>query len=137
MFPASCKAGGQALGTPDVCLTPAPPSPPVPTPYPNMAMLPQATPPTCARRVNVGNQPAITLATQIPMSSGDEAGVNGGVMSGMFKGPVAFKRGSVKVKIEGNAAAFLTSTTAHNGSNANMPAGAQVAPSQAKVIIMS
>ena len=66
---------------------------------------------------------------------GDEAGVNKGVMSGMNMGKVAYKICSSKVKIEGQKCAHLTSMTGHNGSNANMPAGAQVAPSQTEVLI--
>ena len=32
------KQAGQCLAMPDVCKTPAPPAPPIPTPYPNIAM---------------------------------------------------------------------------------------------------
>lgn len=135
MFPATCKAGGQCMGFPDVCKTPAPPAPPIPTPYPNIAMVPQANGATCSLKVKFAGQPACTTKTQIPMSSGDEAGSIGGMVSNMIKGPCSFKRGSVKVKVEGTPVVFLTSTTAHNGSNANFPAGAQIAPSQVMVII--
>jgi hypothetical protein len=58
------------------------------------------------------------------------------VVSSKFKGEVIYKKGSSKVKVEGKAQCFITSMTGHNGSNANMPAGAQIAPSQVKVLIM-
>ncbi len=32
IFPASTKGGGQCFAIPDVCLTPAPPAPPIPVP---------------------------------------------------------------------------------------------------------
>jgi hypothetical protein len=69
------------------------------------------------------------------MSQGDEAGTAGGVVSGKNMDKVIFKKGSAKVIIEGKGCAYLTCMTAHNGANANMPAGNQIAPSQAKVLV--
>jgi len=66
---------------------------------------------------------------------GDEAGTNKGVMSGMNMDKVTFKKGSSKVKIEGQPCVHLTSLTGHNGTNANAPAGTQMAPSQTKVMV--
>ncbi|MCF6227965.1 MAG: DUF4150 domain-containing protein [Planctomycetes bacterium] len=135
MFPASTMAGGQCMGMPDTCLTPAPPAPPVPVPYPNIAMCMQANPGSCTKKVKIANMSVIVVNSQIVMTSGDEAGVNGGVMSGQFKGPAKFKRGSSKVKAEGKNICFLTSTVGQNGSNPNVPAGTQIAPSQVMVLI--
>ena len=135
MMPASTKAGGQCLAFPDVCKTPAPPAPFVPIPYPNIAMANQANPGTCTKKVKIQNQPALQKGSEIPMSSGDEAGSIGGMISSQIKGPCKFKRASAKVKFEGKAAAYVTCTTGQNGSNANMPAGAQIAPSQTKVLV--
>ena len=42
---------------------------------------------------------------------------------------------SYKVKIEGQPCIHLTSMSGHNGTNANCPAGAVIAPSQTKVIV--
>ena len=67
---------------PDVCQTPAPPAGPVPIPYPNMAQLATADASTCSMKVLVESQPVHHVATEIPMSNGDEPGVNGGVISG-------------------------------------------------------
>jgi hypothetical protein len=86
-------------------------------------------------KVKFAGKEVVTVKSEISRSSGDEAGVNKGVMSGTNMDKVTFKMGSAKVKIEGQKCVHLTSMTGHNGSNANMPAGAQIAPSQNKVII--
>ena len=134
IFPASTTAGGTCMGMPDVCKTPAPPPVgQVPIPYPNTAMLNQAT--NVSTKVKFVNKEVVTLKSKIPKSMGDEAGTLGGLVSGMNMGEVQFKKGSSTVKIEGQPCIHLTSMTSHNGSNANMPAGAQIAPSQTKVIV--
>jgi len=66
---------------------------------------------------------------------GDEAGTNGGIVSGQNMGPVKFMKGSSKVKIEGQPCIQLTSLCGHNGNSANMPSGSQIAPSQTKVLV--
>ena len=134
MFPAATKAGGDALAMPDTCKVPAPPAPPVPTPFPNMAMLAQANGGTCALKVKIMNQPAVHKSTQIPMTSGDEAGVAGGLVSGQNMGPAAFKMGVMTVKIEGNDAINQMKSTGQNGSSAN-GMGTLLSPSQTKVLI--
>lgn len=133
IFPASTKGGGQCFALPDVCLTPAPPAPPVPTPYPNTGMVNQTK--KTSTKVKFSGMAVVTKKSEMSRSIGDEVGVNKGVMSGMNMGKVGYKKGSSKVKIQGQDCIHLTSMTGHNGSNANMPAGAQVAPSQTKVII--
>lgn len=121
------------MGMPDVCQVPAPPGPPIPTPFPNMAMVSNAT--STSSKVQFENKDAVTETSEIPSSTGDEAGVAGGVVSGTFAQKVVFKQGSSVVKAEGKGIAFLTAMTAHNGSNANMPAGLHDSPSQAKVLV--
>lgn len=134
MLPASSKGGGTCLAFPDVCKTPAPPAPFVPIPYPNTGQLAQAS--STSSKVKICGSQAVTTKSEIPMSSGDEAGTaGGGMISAQFKGKIAFKKGSSKVKAEGNPVCHITSMTAHNGNNANMPAGAQIAPSQVKVLV--
>lgn len=131
LFFASCKAGGSCAGSPDVCKTPAPPAPPVPIPYPNLSQVASAT--GQSTKVKIASAPALSVKAKMPMSSGDEAGVAGGVVSGMNMNQVLYKKGSMKVTVEGAALVHQTSITGHNGSNANMPAGQQVAPSQTVV----
>ena len=134
IFPACTKAGGQCFAMPDVCLTPAPPPvSQVPVPYPNIGMMAMAT--KTSTRVKFSGMAVVTVRSEIPSSMGDEAGVNGGVVSGRNMDKVTFKKGSSKVKIEGQPCVHLTSPTAHNGTNANVPCGLVVAPSQVKVII--
>lgn len=134
MLPASTKAGGQAFAIPDVCKVPAPPAPPIPTPFPNTAQLNQAS--KTSTKVKFGNKPVVTKKSEIPRSMGDEAGTLFGMVSNRNMDKVTFKKASSTVKVEGQPVVHVTSMTSHNGSNANMPAGAQVAPSQTKVLVM-
>lgn len=136
MLPVTTKAAGQCVAFPDVCKTPTPGGP-VPIPYPNIAMLPQGKGGTFAAKVKIDNQKVATTKSEIMMSTGDEPGTVGGVISNRFKGPAKFKMGSVKVKIEGANVVRLTSMIGQNGvANANHPAGTQVSPSQVKVSVM-
>ena len=135
MFPASTKSAGQCAttGPTDVCKTPAPPAPvPPPMPYPNIAMCGQAT--GTSSKVKICGSPTCTTSSEIPMSTGDEPGVAGGLVSAQFKGKVAWKKGSSKVKAEGNPVVYVSGMTAHNGNNSNT-VGVQVAPSQVKVLV--
>jgi hypothetical protein len=135
MMPASSNGGGQCMAFPDACKTPTPGGP-VPMPYPNIAQLAQANSGTCSQKVKIQNKNAVVKDSEITMSSGDEAGsAGGGVVSNMIKGSCKFKRGSSKAKAEGKPMCYITCTVGHNGNNANMPAGAQIAPSQTKVLI--
>lgn len=135
MFPASTKGGGTCAipGPLDVCKTPSPAGP-VPIPYPNFAQCAQAN--DASSKVKICGSKTLTTKSEIPMSTGDEGGVaGGGIVSNKFKGEVKYKKGSGKVKAEGESIVYLGSMTGHNGSNANMPAGVQVAPSQTKVLV--
>lgn len=131
-LPGSTTMAGQCFATPDTCLTPTNAGP-VPVAYPNVGMCMQAV--LFSLKVKFVMKEVLNLQSMIPMSSGDEGGSNGGVMSGMFKGPVLYKRGSAKVMIEGKPCEYLTATSGHNGVNSNMPVGAQIAPSQVKVLV--
>jgi hypothetical protein len=130
---ANCSLAGQNFGMPDVCLTPAPPAPPVPIPYPNMAQLPMAIPNQFKTLIQM--MPQHNLGTTIPLSNGDEAGVAGGVMSGTIIGPSRHLKGSTKVMIGGMPATRLLDTAMQNSTN--VPAGMTIVPSQTKVMIMS
>lgn len=121
------------MGMPDVCLVPAPPAPPIPTPFPNMGQVAMAT--KTPTKVLIQNMPVIVMMSEIPMSQGDEAGTNGGVVSGQNMGKIAYMQASMKVLAEGKGVAMLTSMTGHNGASPNMPAGHQIAPSQVKVLV--
>ena len=131
-MPASTTGGGQCFAMPDVCKTPTPVGP-VPIPYPNMGNVAQAT--KTSTKVKFVNKEVVLENSEIPMSQGDEAGTAGGVVSGRNMDKIVFKKGSSKVQIEGKGCVYLTAMTGHNGSNANMPAGNQIAPSQTKVLV--
>jgi hypothetical protein len=130
-MPMATMAGGMCLGFPDVCKTQVGPVV-VPIPYPNIGTL--AVGEGTTTKVLISNMPAYTQESKLPLSNGDEAGAEGGVISGMIMGEIAFRTASSKVSLQGQKAVVLTAMTAHNGSNANFPAGALLAPSQAKVI---
>ena len=134
MMPASTKGGGQALGAPDVCKVPAPPAPPIPTPFPNMVQIQQAS--GTATKVKIKGKQVCTKASKVSRSQGDEAGTLGGMISNVNMNQMTFKKCSSKVKAQGKAVAHHLSVTAHNGSNPNMPAGSQIAPSQTAVLVM-
>src|SRR3954466_342932 len=129
MIPLSTKAGGLCLGFPDVCLVPAAPSP-IPTPFPNTAQWSDAQ--STVDAVQVENKAVVVESSVVPMSTGDEPGTGGGVMSGTFIGCVKPKTASSKVYAKGKRVVLLGAVTAHNGESANMPAGAHIAPSQSK-----
>jgi uncharacterized Zn-binding protein involved in type VI secretion len=124
--------GGSLLAFPDVCKVPAPPGPPVPTPFPNTAMPQMAS--GAASKVLVCGMPALTTGSSIPSSNGDEAGTAGGVTSGNIMGKASFVKGSTKVMLQGKPAVSLGATTQQNGTNAS---GSVLAPSQTKVMVMS
>lgn len=131
MVPVSSKGGGTCFAFPDVCLVPATPSP-VPTPFPNTAQCADAQ--GTVASVLIDNKEVIVETSTIPQSSGDEAGTAGGVVSGTFMGTVKFKTASSKVYAKGKRVVLFGALTSHNGDNANMPAGQQVAPSQSRVL---
>ncbi len=132
---ANCSLSGMDFAMPDVCLTPAPPAPPIPIPYPNTAQLPMAVPPTASLKHLISMMPAHNMGTTIPMSMGDNAGVAGGVMSGMMMGPARNTLGSTKVFSGGMPQTKWLSTAMQNSTNC--PGGMTLVPSQFKVLIMS
>lgn len=132
---ANCSLSGMDFGFPDVCLTPAPPAPPIPIPYPNIAMLPMALPPTTNMKHLIMMMPAHNLGTTIPMSNGDNVGVNLGVASGMVMGPARNTMGSVTFFTGGMPATKFLSTSLQNLSN--VPGGMTLVPSQFKLILLS
>jgi hypothetical protein len=106
----------------------------VPIPYPNTGMVNQAK--KTAKKVKFAGKPVVTKKSEISRSMGDEAGVQQGRHVGHEHGQGDLqKREAPKLRFEGQPCVHLTCMSGHNGMNANMPAGAQVAPSQTKVIV--
>ncbi|MBK6515310.1 MAG: DUF4150 domain-containing protein [Polyangiaceae bacterium] len=127
---ANTQMMGIDMGFPDVCLTPTPA--PVPIPYPNIAMGPMGVP--AVYNVLIGMAPAHNMATTIPISNGDNPGINLGVASGMVMGPARVVLGAVTTIIGGMPATRMTNPTIQNSTNCP---GVRVVPSQAKVLILS
>ena len=137
VMPASSTEGGTALAFPDTGMTPGVSAgAPGPLPYPNNVNVSDGS---GSSKVLINNKDTLRKGDEFRMSAGDEAGNSpGGVVSGGFKGKgkvQAVVTTAGKVKAEGGDIAHVTCITAHNGSNANMPAGAQLAPSQTKVMV--
>ncbi len=107
-------SNGQSLVMPDVCKTPTPGGP-VPIPYPNVGRSADVSkgPKTVTIR---GNMPMVKGA-QYQVSSGDEAGTVGGVVSSSTKGPCEFMNYSFDVKIEGKNVCRLGDPLFHNKKN--------------------
>lgn len=137
MLPASTNGGGSCDGAADVCRTPVDEEHDTLVAYTNRARGRQTVGRTCSSRVRIVAKKTVTTRSTIAMSTGDEAGDGGGVVSGTTRGPARFKLGSAKVRVEGARIGFLSSTVAMNGvSNANVPTGVQAHASQRKVWVM-
>lgn len=115
--PVTTKGPGICFAFPDVCLTPAAPSP-VPIPYPNIGQLADAS--GTATSVKVGGQDVVTSDSSIPhpLTVGDDAGTGGGVVSGTFKDEVKFVTFSMTVFAEGANVVRMFDTTTQNKQNA-------------------
>jgi hypothetical protein len=136
MFPVATAAGGQCTAPADVCLTPAPPpAPPTPQSYLNMGSMLLANRATCAKKVTVLSQPVLLVNSEIAVTSGDEAGALGGIISKLIKGLARATKGSAKVSMEGLPVVYQTCTFSHNGVSANAPLGIHDTPSQTKVFV--
>src|SRR5215475_11080870 len=127
---ANTQMMGIDLGFPDVCLTPTPA--PVPIPYPNIAAGPMGVP--AAYNVLFMCMPAHNMATTVPMTNGDNVGVNMGVASGTVMGPSRHLTAAFTVLVGGMPATRLTSASLQNSTNCP---GVRVVPSQPKVLILS
>ncbi|OTA19576.1 hypothetical protein Xbed_02256 [Xenorhabdus beddingii] len=126
---ANTQGGGMDLATPDVCLTPIGWSS-VPIPYPNMAQATSGI--SNALNILFVGCPAHNLATTIPITTGDNAGINCGAASGTVMGPSRHTLGANSVLIKGLPATRLSSSTLQNSTNA---VGARIVPSQTKILI--
>ncbi|MCB9598621.1 MAG: DUF4150 domain-containing protein [Sandaracinaceae bacterium] len=131
-FPQASKGGGSCAGFPDVCKVPAPPAPPIPTPFPNTSQVRNSD--KTIDRVLVKNKDIVVEDSEPSSSNGDEAGS----LKGMMKAPkqmneTGFMKGSSKVYAKGKKVVPHLTPSKHNG--ANLPGGGvHCAPSQTDVI---
>lgn len=109
------SSGGMSIVFPDICKTPTPGGP-VPIPYPNIAMSSDTI--NGAMTVKCDGSMPMVQGAQYAMSTGDEAGVAGGIISGTIKGPAEFMMYSFNVKFEGKNVCRLGDPLYHNNKNA-------------------
>ena len=128
---ANTQMMGMDFAFPDVCLTPAVPSP-IPIPYPNMAMGPTAIPSQFNSMIL--GAPMHNLATTTPLTNGDNAGVVLGVASGTVMGPSRHLTAAFTILVGGTPATRLTSMSLQNSTN--IP-GCRVVPSQVLVLLLA
>ena len=117
------SSGTATASAPDVCNTPSAAGP-IPIPYPNIAMSSNLVMGTVT--VSVEGMPVATKDSFFFPSSGDEAGVAGGVASGVFKGKAKFANYSMDVIFEGKNVARLSDPMTMNGNGPNTLTAAEV-----------
>ncbi len=101
---------------PDVCKTPSPAGP-VPIPYVNVAVGAELV--DGSSSVNVEGNPVALESSNIPSSSGDEAGSAGGVISSKNKGKLTWSTASPNVKFDGKGVVRFSDVAQHNGNTGN------------------
>ena len=107
-------SGGMSIVFPDVCKTPSPGGP-IPIPYPNIGKSADTSSGPSTVKAD-GEMPMVKTA-KYSMTSGDEAGSVGGVISSSFKGEAEFMMFSFDVKFEGNNVCRLGDPMFHNKKN--------------------
>lgn len=108
-------SNGVTIAFPDPCLTPATPLPPVPIPYPNIAMSSDTS--RAASTVTCDANPVCLKDSDFSRSTGDEAGTDKGVASGRNMGKAEFVNYSFDVKFEGKNVPRAFDLMLHNDKN--------------------
>ena len=107
-------SSGITIAFPDVCITPAAPSP-IPIPYPNIAKSSDTAKGT--KKVKCDGNPVCVKDSNFSRSMGDEAGTNKGVASGKNMGKAEFLLYSFDVKFEGKNVPRAFDIMLHNDKN--------------------
>lgn len=108
------SSSGITIAFPDVCITPAAPSP-IPIPYPNIAQSSDTA--KGAKKVKCDGNPVCLKDSNFKKSSGDEPGTNKGVASGKNMGKAEFINYSFDVKFEGKNVPRAFDLMLHNDKN--------------------
>lgn len=125
---------GMDFAFPDVCITPAAPSP-VPVPYPNTSETISTEP--AVENVTIDCMPVINQMSVGLMSEGDEAGTLLGVTSLMVSGQTSYSLGCSTIFMGGAPCQRLTSLTKQNCMEVLPNAvGSTIAPSQVTVLTL-
>lgn len=119
---------GMSIGTPDVCMTPPLA---IPAPFPNIASNAMVVPTYFTVMIN--GMPELNIGAMHAITSGDEAGVMGGVASGMIIGTARPLMGSTTYFVGGMPSWRLTAPTLHNLANA--PGVTSVPGQTVKIVI--
>lgn len=118
-MPITTKSAGICFAFPNVCKTPNASGVDVPIPYPSIGQLSDAKK-VCdggSDGVFAGGNAVVTTESEIDDTTGDSAGVSGGVVSGSFGKKVKFTKGSATVFANGNAVVRLLDPTTQNDGN--------------------
>jgi len=109
------SSNGITIAFPDVCKTPAPPAPPIPIPYPNIAKSSDTA--KGAKKVKCDGNPVCVKDSNFMMSTGDEAGSLLGIASNKIKGKAEFVNFSFDVQVEGKNVPRALDMMLHNDKN--------------------
>jgi len=107
-------SGGMSPVFPDVCKTPAAPSP-VPIPYPNIGMASDTS--DGPNKVKTDGKMPMVKGAKYSKSSGDEPGTIGGIISGVNRDVCEFMIYSFDVKFEGKNVCRMGDPLFHNKKN--------------------
>lgn len=108
-------SNGVTIAFPDVCKTPAPPAPPVPIPYPNVAQSMDSD--KTAKKVFCDGEKVCHKESNFKRSTGDEPGVLKGVVSNKVMDKAEFVNFSFDVFFEGKNAVRALDLMLHNAKN--------------------
>lgn len=108
-------SGGMSMVFPDVCKTPAPPAPPIPIPYPNIGK--SADTSQGPTTVEADGNMIMVKGAKYLMSTGDEPGSLGGVISNTFIQECEFLMYSFDLMIEGKNVCRMGDPLWHNKKN--------------------
>ncbi len=109
------SSSGTTIAFPDLCKTPAPPAPPIPIPYPNIAKSSDTA--AGAKTVTCDGNPVCVKDSNFSMSTGDEAGSLFGVASNKNKGKAEFVNFSMDVQFDGKNVPRALDMMLHNDKN--------------------
>lgn len=130
MMPASNRGLGGELHFPDVCKAPAPPLPFIPLPLPNLSLNVLAAP--FSPNVYLTFLPALNMMSMCPVTTGDEPGILGGIISQVIKGMQRVTLGNPVVFVNFMPGKNLLCPSSGNLMNA--PLGATIIPSLTTVL---
>lgn len=108
-------SSGVTIAFPDVCKTPAPPAPPIPIPYPNIAKSSDTA--KGSKKVKMDGNSICLKDSNFSTSTGDEAGSLNGIVSNKIKGKAEFVNFSFDVKVGGKNVCRALDLMLHNDKN--------------------